>query len=57
MTVNLKAVHDSCALPIVIYNISSRSVVDLTIETMKVLSKQPRIIGVKDATGDLTRPL
>ena len=54
---HFKAVHDSCGLPIVIYNIPSRSVVDMTVETMTELAKLPRIIGVKDATGDLTRPL
>ena len=54
---HFKAVHDSCGLPIVIYNIPSRSVVDMTIETLTELAKLPRIIGVKDATGDLTRPV
>jgi 4-hydroxy-tetrahydrodipicolinate synthase len=54
---HFKAVHDSCGLPIVIYNIPSRSVVDMTVETMAQLAKLPRIIGVKDATGDLTRPV
>ena len=47
--------HDACELPIVIYNIPSRSVVDMTPETMGNLAKLPRIIGVKDATGDLAR--
>src|ERR1035441_1559596 len=50
---HFKTVHDSCGLPIVIYNIPSRSVIDMTIETMTDLAKLPRIIGVKDATGDL----
>jgi len=54
---HFKAVHDSCGLPIVIYNIPSRSVVDMTIETMTELAKLPRILGVKDATADLTRPV
>jgi 4-hydroxy-tetrahydrodipicolinate synthase len=54
---HFKVVHDSCGLPIVIYNIPSRSVVDMTVETMTELAKLPRIIGVKDATGDLTRPV
>ena len=54
---HFKAVHDSCGLPIIIYNIPSRSVVDMTIETMVELAKLPRIIGVKDATSDLTRPV
>ena len=49
------AVHDSCNLPIIIYNIPPRSVVDMSPETMGELAKLPRIIGVKDATGDVTR--
>ena len=43
------AVHDSCALPIIIYNIPGRSVVDMKPETMAELAKLPRIIGVKDS--------
>lgn len=49
------ALHDCCALPIVIYNIPGRSVVDMTPETMGTLAKLPRIIGVKDATGKIER--
>jgi 4-hydroxy-tetrahydrodipicolinate synthase len=49
------AMHDCCALPIIIYNIPGRSVVDMTPETMGELAKLPRIIGVKDATGKLER--
>ncbi|GAA6188260.1 4-hydroxy-tetrahydrodipicolinate synthase [Litorivita sp. NS0012-18] len=49
------AVHDCCTLPIVIYNIPGRSVIDMTPETMGELAKLPRIIAVKDATGDLAR--
>lgn len=45
----------SCGLPIVIYNIPGRSVVDMSPETMGVLAKNPMIVGVKDATGDLSR--
>ena len=44
-----------CGLPIVIYNIPGRSVVDMTPATMGELAKHPMIIGVKDATGDLSR--
>src|SRR5210317_1190792 len=49
------ALHDSVDLPIVIYNIPGRSVVDMTPATMGELAKLPRIIGVKDATGELAR--
>lgn len=44
-----------CGLPIVIYNIPGRSVVDMTPATMGELAKLPEIIAVKDATGDLSR--
>ncbi len=49
------ALHDCCKLLIVIYNIPGRSVVDMSPETMGVLAKLPRIIGVKDATGKIER--
>ena len=49
------ALHDCCTLPIVIYNIPGRSVVDMTPDTMGQLAKLPRIIGVKDATGRIER--
>jgi 4-hydroxy-tetrahydrodipicolinate synthase len=49
------ALHDCCELPIFIYNIPGRSVVDMTPATMGALAKLPRIIGVKDATADMAR--
>lgn len=49
------ALHDCCELPIIIYNIPGRSVIDMTPATMGQLAKLPRIIGVKDATGDVVR--
>jgi len=52
-----KAIHDAAELPIVIYNIPPRCVIDMSVETMARLAKLPRIVGVKDATGDLQRPL
>lgn len=44
-----------CGLPIIIYNIPGRSIVDMTPATMGELAKHEMIIGVKDATGDVTR--
>lgn len=49
------ALHDCSDLPIIIYNIPGRSVVDMSPETMGVLAQLPRIIGVKDATGRIER--
>jgi 4-hydroxy-tetrahydrodipicolinate synthase len=50
-----KALHDASNLPIIIYNIPGRSVVDMTPDTMGELARLPRIIGVKDATGKIER--
>lgn len=55
MVAHFTAMHDACALPIIIYNIPGRSVVDMMPETMGQLAQLPRIVGVKDATGDLSR--
>ena len=49
------ALHECCNLPIIIYNIPGRSVVDMTPDTMGELAKLPRIVGVKDATGRIER--
>jgi len=54
---HFKAIHDAVELPIIIYNIPGRCVVDMSVETMGRLAKLPNIIGVKDATNDLARPL
>ena len=50
-----KAINDKCGLPIIIYNIPGRSVIDMSVETMTRLFELKNIIGVKDATGDLDR--
>ena len=50
-----KAINDKCGIPIIIYNIPGRSVIDMSVETMARLFELKNIIGVKDATGDLTR--
>jgi 4-hydroxy-tetrahydrodipicolinate synthase len=55
MVAHYTALHDCCKLPIIIYNIPGRSVVDMTPETMGKLAALPRIIGVKDATGKIER--
>lgn len=52
---HFKAMHDAADIPIIIYNIPGRSVVDMTPETMGRLAELPRIVGVKDATGDISR--
>ena len=50
-----KAINDKCGIPIIIYNIPGRSVIDMTVDTMARLYELKNIIGVKDATGDLKR--
>ena len=54
---HFKKIAESTSLPIIIYNIPARSIVDMTIDTMSVLSNISNIVGVKDATNDLFRPL
>ena len=50
-----KAINDKCGIPILIYNIPSRSVIDMTVDTMSRLYELKNIVGVKDATGVLNR--
>ena len=50
-----KAINDKCGIPIIIYNIPGRSVIDMTVDTMARLYELKNIAGVKDATGDLNR--
>jgi 4-hydroxy-tetrahydrodipicolinate synthase len=51
------AIADAVDLPIIIYNIPSRSVIDMSVDTMARLARHPNIVGVKDATANLVRPL
>jgi 4-hydroxy-tetrahydrodipicolinate synthase len=51
------AIADAADIPIIIYNIPGRSVIDMSVETMARLAKHKNIVGVKDATANLTRPL
>ena len=50
-----KSLNDNCGIPIIIYNIPGRSVIDMNIDTMARLFELKNIVGVKDATGDLNR--
>ena len=52
---HFKALNDSVNIPIVIYNIPSRSVIDMSVSTMAKLATLPNIVGVKDATNDVSR--
>ncbi len=52
---HFKAINDSCSIPIIIYNIPGRSVVDMHVDTMSRLFELKNIVGVKDATADLNR--
>ena len=54
---HFKTIADTVDLPIIIYNIPPRSVVDMSVETMARLARHRNIIGVKDSTANLTRPL
>ena len=51
-----KAITEAVDLPVVIYNIPGRSIVDMSVDTMARLAELPNIVGVKDATADLSRP-
>ncbi len=50
-----KKINDNVGIPIIIYNIPSRSVIDMSVDTMSKLYELKNIVGVKDATGDLKR--
>jgi 4-hydroxy-tetrahydrodipicolinate synthase len=57
MFLHFTAIADAVDLPVFIYNIPPRSVIDMSVETMARLAKHRNIVGVKDATANLTRPL
>lgn len=50
-----EAINDAVQLPVLVYNVPSRASIDIANDTLARLSKLPNIIGIKDATGDLTR--
>ena len=52
---HFRAINDAIGIPILIYNIPGRSVIDMSVDTMKRLRELDKIVGVKDATGDLAR--
>jgi len=54
---HFKAIHDAVDIPIMIYNIPIRTAVDMSVATMARLAKLPNIVGVKDSTADLARPV
>lgn len=53
---HFKLVHDNTDLPIFVYNVPGRTVVNITSETLAKIAQLDRIVGVKDATGNLERP-
>lgn len=52
---HFRAINDAVALPVVLYNVPSRTVVDLKPETVAKLARLPNVVGIKDATGDMDR--
>jgi 4-hydroxy-tetrahydrodipicolinate synthase len=54
---HFKEIHDAISLPIMVYNIPGRSIIDISDETLAKLAKLERVVALKDATGNLSRPL
>ena len=54
---HFEAVHAASRIPIIVYNIPPRVIVDILPATMARIATLPRVVGVKDATGDLNRPI
>jgi len=55
MLAAFRALSEASELPIIVYNIPGRAVVDISVETLAAIAKLPRVVGVKDATGSLGR--
>ena len=54
---HFEAINNAADIPIIIYNLPGRSIVDMSVDTMKRCAELPNVVGVKDATADLVRPI
>ena len=55
LVAHFTAIAEASPLPIVVYNVPSRTVADISVETLKIIAQHPKIVAVKDATGNLAR--
>src|SRR4051812_12416054 len=55
LVAHFTAIADASPVPIVVYNVPSRTVADISVESLKEVAKHPRIVAIKDATGNLAR--